>query len=249
MKNFLLLLLVMISSVVLAQDKESATAFINASDAFEAGEFAKSLEGFEELLKTETKNPTLYYNAGKAAEASEEIGLAVYYYRKALQLNPSLEVARNNLMLIQPEINQVDRNTTSYIFSQAFISSSSLLWLAVFQLVMIAFFLLLYRLSKSQQKGSDKLGGNIVLILGCVVALIFAGIIFLHDAMRNENIDAIVMNQTVMRQGPAEKYFEVMNLKQGTAISLLNSPEDGWVRGQLMDGTVAFVKVNDLRAL
>lgn len=71
--------------------------FNKAIKSYQEKDYKKSAELFNELIKSDSLNPTLHYNLGTAYLRLQNTGLSIYHLEKSLKLNPDNEAARINL--------------------------------------------------------------------------------------------------------------------------------------------------------
>lgn len=78
-----------------------------ADEAYRQGDYATAIEHYEAVLDKQCASAKLYYNLGNAYYRTDQMGLAILNYRRALRLDPSMTDARENLALA--ESRTVDR--------------------------------------------------------------------------------------------------------------------------------------------
>jgi tetratricopeptide (TPR) repeat protein len=72
-------------------------SFDDGVKAYEAGEYVRSAEVFEGLVKQKVIDSAVFYNLGNAYYRQGNLGEAIVNYERALQLDPTLKVAQENL--------------------------------------------------------------------------------------------------------------------------------------------------------
>jgi tetratricopeptide (TPR) repeat protein len=71
--------------------------FANANNAYNSGNYATAVPLYEQLVAESVANPVVFFNLGNAYYRAGRIGPAIANYERALQLNPNLDNARENL--------------------------------------------------------------------------------------------------------------------------------------------------------
>jgi tetratricopeptide (TPR) repeat protein len=71
--------------------------FAKANAAYAAGDYAGAVQQYEQLAAESISDAALFYNLGNAYYRGGQIGPAIANYERALQLDPGLENARENL--------------------------------------------------------------------------------------------------------------------------------------------------------
>jgi len=81
--------------ISVAQNTDSL--FAQANRLYLQGEYAQAEKIYQNILNTGRHSADLYYNLGNTAYKQNKLVDAVYYYEKALKLNPRHKQARQNL--------------------------------------------------------------------------------------------------------------------------------------------------------
>jgi hypothetical protein len=71
--------------------------FTTAATAYNTGDYVSAVRMYEQLITESVVRPEVFYNLGNAYYRSGRIGPAIANYERALQLNPRMENARENL--------------------------------------------------------------------------------------------------------------------------------------------------------
>ncbi len=82
-------------------------SFMEGNDAYYKKDFSTAILKYEKLIESGVENPALFYNLGNAYYHSGKKGLAIANYERALDLNPSFKMAKDNLNKV---LNETKRN-------------------------------------------------------------------------------------------------------------------------------------------
>ena len=93
MKNILFLLL-LITSTITAQNVD--TLFVSANELYRNGAFEEAIEKYKQIESQDAVSSELYLNLGNAYYKLNKVGPTIFYYEKALKLNPLNEDVKNN---------------------------------------------------------------------------------------------------------------------------------------------------------
>ena len=74
------------------------TMFAAGVDAYYARDYAAAIQAFERVVSDGAASPPLFYNLGNAYLRAGQPGPAIANYHRALQLDPSMDNARENLV-------------------------------------------------------------------------------------------------------------------------------------------------------
>jgi hypothetical protein len=75
--------------------------FLEANQAYEAGDYATAIQRYEDLAARGVVNADLFYNLGNAYFEAGELGRAVLWYERARRADPRGKDARANLALVR----------------------------------------------------------------------------------------------------------------------------------------------------
>ena len=95
MKKLLFLLLIIANSVV-AQTTEDL--FKNANDLYKNDKLEEAVELYKKIESNGLISSELFYNLGNSYYKLNKVGPSIYYYEKALKLNPLNKDVQNNLV-------------------------------------------------------------------------------------------------------------------------------------------------------
>src|SRR5271157_106740 len=84
-------------------------------DAFEQGEYEKALQLFKSVVKKQPFSAFAFRDAGHAAFHLQDFNLALEYYEKALQLQPSLLDVRFNVGIVHMKRGHVNDAMYSFL--------------------------------------------------------------------------------------------------------------------------------------
>ncbi len=89
----------LISYTLWAQTDQVDSLFRQGNKLYHEGKYAEAEQLYKQILDKTWEAPELYYNLGNNAYKQNRFSEAVYYYEKALKLNPGFEPAKENLKL------------------------------------------------------------------------------------------------------------------------------------------------------
>lgn len=224
--------------------QSTAEKLKHANDLYAQNEFVLAAKEYEELLN-EGASAELYYNLGNAYYKSNEIGLAILNYERALRLSPQYEDARHNLDLAEQRIvDLVDEEPTFFVkkwFSDLINLLSSNQWFYIswilFVIALGAFFLFIFASVRTFRKISFNIA--IVLFIICSITLIFSGIRKKSFVNRTE---AVVLSGVItVKSSPDKNGTELFQLHEGTKVNIKNTLNT-WAEISLSNGAVGWVE-------
>ena len=94
--KYILFLLCIITSSIAAQNNDSL--FVSANNFYKNAAFEKAIEDYKKIEEKGAVSPELYLNLGNTYYKLNQVGPAIYYYEKALKLDPIQDDVLNNLV-------------------------------------------------------------------------------------------------------------------------------------------------------
>tara|TARA_R110002167_G_scaffold118440_4_gene295018 strand:- start:5278 stop:6027 length:750 start_codon:yes stop_codon:yes gene_type:complete len=249
MKNILYILLVLFSTVTLAQNE---LLFEQGNALYNDGKYAQAIEKYNAILKTKHHSEELYFNLANAHYKLNNIAPSIYYYEKALQLAPDDQDVKNNLayaknmtldaidVIPQAGFSKLVKNFTDIM---SFDNWAKLAVLSV--IIFVLLFLVYYFTYSTTKKRLAFISSNLFLFIA-VISLVVA---FHKYNIHLKDKSAIVFAQeTVIKSEPNNRSSEVFRLHQGTKVQILDTINQ-WKKIKLSDGKTGWIQNVDIKEL
>ncbi len=217
-----------------------------ASQAYYNQDFPKAIQLYSEL---ETQpSADLYYNLGNTYYRMGQVGMAVYYYQKALKLNPrDRDLLANSRYVKSKRADQEIHPLSSKIYHTLFfwvdlLTLSELLIVSLFFYTLF-FGLLIFRLFKK------KFVVNLALVLLFGINLVFfpTALIQVYTQYFQKTAVVIVSTASVFSE-PTDQSIKLFELHEGSLFTLEESQGD-YVKIVLSDGRRGWVKKDESKTL
>ncbi|PQJ68847.1 MULTISPECIES: SH3 domain-containing protein [Polaribacter] len=249
MKKLFFLLLIIVNSVT-AQNVDSL--FVSANNLYKNGKFNEAIELYKKVESQKLVSSELYYNLGNSYYKLNKVGPSIYYYEKALKLNPLNEDVKNNLVFAKRlalDNIEVLPKTVLQKFSVNYLQKLSYNQWAV---VVIAcsilgslLFLLFYFAESPSKKRFYFTTSSISFIL--LIASLFITYNQYHFSINNK--EAIVFaEKTEVRNAPTLNSEEVFTLHEGTKVFVLDAV-DNWKKIKLADGKLGWIIADEIKII
>jgi len=249
-KSILPILLLLLVESLFAQD--ATILFKKANTSYREGLYEKALLNYQKIDSLGISSADLYYNLGNTYYKLNQIAPSIYYYEKALLLDPKLEDAKHNLVFAQRMTIDAFESLPKSIF-QRFneqviypISYNSWAWLSVVLAFFIALFFLLYYFSKYTNRK------RLFFILSSFSLLLFLfSLSFSIKAKHYYQTDkpAIVFEHKVaIKAEPSLKAPSIFELHEGTKVQILEEL-DNWYQIKIVDGKTGWIVSTSVRRL
>lgn len=249
MKSGLLLCCVLLSFGLTAQ---SEAYFEKATAAYNEGSYEHAVDNYLKILENGEHSAALYYNLGNSYYKLNEIAPSIYYYEKALLLDPTDSEIKNNLAYARnmtldafepvPEtgISRLYSNLTGVLsFDQWAYLAIGLMFL--FVLSYIAFYYLRY----SSHKRIAFTTSMIALIFS-INALLFA--FFQYNEFKADKPAIVFSEEIVVKSEPNDRSSEAFVLHEGTKVNVLDELSS-WKKIELVDGKTGWIPEEAIKML
>ena len=249
MRAITILLLCCFSVIGFSQNNQR---FEEANALYNDNKYAEAIDKYESILDTEAHSAELYFNLGNANYKLNNIAPSIYYYEKALQLNPNDKVIKNNMAYAQnmtiDAIDSVPEVGFSRIINNVVNTFQTDTW-AKFAIGGVLIFVLLFLMYHFSYSTSRKRIAFVVSLVSLLVACISVALAFQKENLDKKNNPAIVFAQeSRVKVDPNQTSEEVFRLHEGTKVQVLETYED-WNKIQLSDDSMGWIPSKDIKLL
>ncbi|MBO6607699.1 tetratricopeptide repeat protein [Psychroserpens sp.] len=231
---------------------QNMTGFENANALYNEGNYTEAIEQYQRILDTDVHSAELYFNLANAHYKLNHIAPSIYYYEKALLLDPNDKDIQNNLAYarnmtidaieIIPEVGftRLLNNATNTL------SYDNWAILAVCLVVVFVVLFLSYYFSRSSAK---KRFAFIISGLCILLAMISVAFAFHRYELTVKDQPAIVFAQEAqIKTEPNLRSIEAFKLHEGTKVQVLDTMNN-WKKIELSDGKTGWIMKEDLKML
>jgi len=249
MRNITVLIFLFVSLTGLAQNEQ---LFESANAAYQEGEFETAIGNYEKIISNGEASAEVYFNLGNAHYKLNNVAPSIYYFEKAMQLDPkdpdiinNIEFARN--MAID-DIDEVERTGIAASFNEMISNYTATGWalFAIFFSILFVVLFLWYYFSGSSLRKRLLLGFATLSFVACIISIIFA---YQQESFVENNQYAIIYQETVeVRDEPNLRGEASYELHEGTKARVLEDFQE-WSRIELSNGSQGWVNTQSIRKL
>lgn len=247
--NIISLFVLLISTIGYSQN---STAFEEANTLYNASKYQEAITKYESILKEGNHSTALYYNLGNAYYKLNKIGPSIYYYEKALLLEPTNEDVLNNLAFAQnmtiDAIEPLPQNGVSKMVNAVLgkLTYNQWAWFAVIFVFLFVITFLWYQFSYSTMQKRT------FFVLSCVsLLLVFVGLGFAyqqHYEAKKQSPAIVFAKEAKIKAEPNLRSNEAFVLHEGTKVMVLETVSD-WKKIKLIDGKIGWIPASDIKEL
>lgn len=231
---------------------QNQSLFELGNKAYNEGAYQDAVKHYQQILNNGEHSAELYYNLGNTYYKLNEIAPSIYFYEKALLLNPSDSDIKNNLVYaknmtldaiaILPEtgLTKIYKSATSYFSFEEWAYAS-----VVFMSLFVLCYLLYYFLRYATHKRIAFVAGLLCLI----IALITIGIAYSKYKIFSSDQPAIVFDkEVIIKSEPNTTSAETFRLHEGTKVFILDQLGE-WKKIKIADGKTGWLIEKSIKSL
>ncbi|MDD3721962.1 MAG: tetratricopeptide repeat protein [Lutibacter sp.] len=249
-KRFAFIMVLFFGYISFAQTPDEL--FSKANDFYKNGQYSNAIQLYLDIEKQGMESDDLFYNLGNSYYKLNKVAPSIYYYEKALKINPIHEDALNNLAFAKRMTIDVIEDLPK-TFLQRF--SSNVIqkltydnWaiLAVTASFLSVIIFLLYYFSSSPKQKIFYFNSAILTVFVMVITVTFA---FSNYKTTQKTRGAIIFEQKCdIKNSPSLDGETVFELHEGTKVYILDELSN-WKKIKLADGKVGWVNAADLKEI
>ncbi|MFH1892854.1 MAG: tetratricopeptide repeat protein [Candidatus Zixiibacteriota bacterium] len=224
--------------------------FNQANEAYQKGDYEEAIDNYLKLVAVGIDNSTLQYNLGNAYFKTDQLGMAIACYHRALKLDPrnddilaNLEFARQNM------IDKVDPTATSPIWNwyrSIVLYYTANEWTVLTSIFLLLSALILIYMIWTRERGMIVKGILSLLLVLFMISGICGGVNINLNYLKSRG--AIVVPEVSIKVGPGGSFDEQFIAHEGLTFDILKQ-ESGWYLGVFDNRLKGWIKVADATSI
>ncbi|MFO7673126.1 MAG: tetratricopeptide repeat protein [Lutibacter sp.] len=250
MKRFIFILALMIGSISFAQT--SGELFSKANDFYKNRQYTKAIEVYLNIEKSGLESDDLFFNLGNSYYKLNKVAPSIYYYEKALKLNPMHQDASNNLVFAKRMTIDIIEDLPK-TFLQRFSSNviqkltyNTWAILAVIASFLAAVLFLLYYFSDAPKRKILYFNITIFAVFVMTVTVIFS--YSNYETIQKSSKAIIFSPKSEIKNAPSLDGETVFELHEGTKVTILDALSN-WKKIKIADGKIGWVNIADIKEI
>ena len=247
-----IILLVLTLSIGVQAAAQDNPLFNKATEAYNKGRYDEAISYYEQILESGRHSAAVYFNLGNSYYKKNEIAPSIYYYEKALLLEPGDPETRNNLRFAQnmtldaiPPLPQTDLQR----LYRRLIFALSLDGWAYAGIFFVLLFVGAYLFFLGSDTPNRKRIGLITSLTSLMLAVVCTSLSYLQYRAYRKDQPAIVFAREIpVRSEPNERSTSAFLLHEGAKVKVLDSLNE-WRKIQLADGQNGWITAESIRPL
>jgi tetratricopeptide (TPR) repeat protein len=235
-----------------AQAQDMDSLFVHANKSYQQEDYLKALEMYMEIENQNVVSGELFYNMANVYYKTNKVAHAIYYYNKALSIEPNnkdilfnLEFAKrmtlDNIEELPKSVSQKFRDSVVLKFTYNTWAIISVSFAFLF-----AILFLLYHFSYS-----TSVKRIYFITSGITVIFVSLSLLFSYQNYRyvtSTRTAIIFAQQSQVKSAPTKSSEVNFELHEGTKVFVLESL-DNWVKIKIADGKMGWIEEEDMKEL
>ncbi len=226
--------------------------FGQATAAYNEGDYQQAISLYEQILEGNQHSAALYFNMGNAHYKLGNIAPSIYFYEKALLLDPDDPEINQNLGFAQnmtmDAIQPLPRTDIRKVYDTVLygLNIDGWTYMGIATMLLFVFgYILFYRLPRPNHKRIAFIAGLVCLFL----SLFSTSLAFLQYRAYQADQPAIVFNEEVtVHSEPNMRSQQAFKLHEGTKVQVLDALDE-WNKIRIADGQVGWMPAESIRIL
>lgn len=242
-------IIVLLFSLV-AYSQEVNKLFAEGNTFYKEENYTRAVGVYLAIEEQGIESDDLYFNIANCYYKMNKVAPAIYYYEKALKINPANADAKANLEFAKRMTIDVIEELPKTFFQRFSASIIQKLpfdtWaiIAVTASFLASFLFLLYYFSDSSKKKLFYFNTSILAVIVLAITVFFA---FSNYKTVQKNRIAIIFSQKVeIMNAPSTSSDEIFELHEGTKVIILDAL-DNWKKIKIADGKIGWISADDLK--
>lgn len=250
MKKILSILFISLTCTLSAQQADSL--FSQANKLYQKEQYSDALKSYKTIEDNNVQSDKLFYNIANANYKLNRVAPAIYYYEKALMLNPNNADAKFNLKFaeqmtldnIEPLPKTFSQKISDNIIQK--LSYNTWAWLAVSLSLLFAVLVLSYHFSYNTVNKRFYFVTSIACVVLVLITIVFAYHNF--NTIKSNNPAIIFAQQVDVKSAPTMSSEVNFQLHEGTKVQILERL-DNWDKIKIADGKIGWIVTDELKEL
>lgn len=251
MKKLFFLLCILSTSFFVAQTNNKSL-FEKANLNYKEGKYQAAIDIYQQIIVKDSVSSELYFNIANAYYKLNSVANTIYYYEKALLLDPlNLDAANNLEFAKRMTIDNIEELPKTFLqkleanYVQKLSYNQWATLAIVFSFLAATLFLLFYFSSLSGKKRVYFLTSMLSFFL--LIVSVFISYNQYQKVTRTKTAIIFAPNVSV-NNAPTINSDEIFVLHEGTKINILDTV-DNWKKIKLADGKIGWISADKLKEL
>jgi tetratricopeptide (TPR) repeat protein len=242
----LVVLFLSVGAVLFASsaEQDGAALFNKANSCYEKGEFQQAADCYAGILRMGLESGQVYYNIGNAYFKLGDLGKAILYYEKAMDLMPQDADLKSNLEYARSLVEESSPTVSKAWWVKHLEGLTGALNLDNLTIALSTLYILVVCLAALNTVYRQRMGRKLSLVIAAAVlitvslAASFAVRIYEEEFLKPA---IVTQKEADCRFEPLDESTSYFKVRAGNKVFVVNSKDD-WFKVRRLDGKAAWVK-------
>ena len=250
MKKLIVFISIVFSWISYSQSSDDL--FSEANGLYKIEAYNKAIDLYVSIEEQGLESSDLFFNLGNCYYKLNKVAPSIYYYEKALKINPLNNDAKTNLTFAKRmTIDKIDDLPKTFLqrISENIIQKLPYdTWaiIAIIASFLASILFLVYRYSYATSKKLLYFNSTILSVVVLILSVIFA--FKNYDIAQKDRTAIIFAPKTEIKNAPTKGSDDVFELHEGTKVLILDDLDD-WKKIKLSDGKIGWLPAEDLKEI
>lgn len=248
----IIVFLVLLYGVGLSAQTSLHAIFEQSNEQYRLEKYQEALQGYQRIIDSGYVSSELYYNIANAYYKLKSVANSIYYYKKALAVDPDNQDAQHNLSFVRStildDIKPLPKTFVQSLKTAFFTAYKTDTW----TIIMLALLFLSSVLFVFFYFGQREWQRRLFFGLFFLFALSFIGVATLtflqYQSVKNKKEAVIFAEKIAIQEAPYEKSETIFTLHEGTEVEVLDKVAS-WYKIRIADGNVGWVDKEAIKLL
>lgn len=245
-------LILLVSKSTFAQQKNALAVYHQANIAYQKLDYTGAIKLYEQLLKEGNLSTEVYFNLGNSYFKEGNVPRAIINYERAKKLSSDDEDIDFNLKIASLKV--VDRiDNVPEVFYKRWLRNLATIfpanrWSITFVIMIWLVFISagFYIISRSSSFKKISFIASIVFAIFSIFTYIFSA--RSYSILHVEEQAIVISSSVYVKSSPDEKGNDLFILHEGTKVEVLE-PFEGWKKIRIANGTIGWLKLNEIEKI
>lgn len=235
----------------MVQAQKEPISFIEGNQLYRQQQYKEAAAKYQQVIDSGYQVADLYFNAGNAYYKSNQIGMAVYSFEKALHLRPGDEGIEHNLFLANQRVSNNIEALPLLFFERWWLQLQQLHSARGWAIGSIVWFwllcggIILYFFMPGMRKSYIRWS---VAAVGVFFIAYFSMAAWMQNKAYNNSTAIVIQRSVKVKSAPDEGSKDLFEVKEGVKVEVLDGTKD-FSKVQLADGKTGWMPVGGLKKL
>jgi len=232
----------LVQGIVFAEPMGDADTFLQANQAYEQGDYNKATEQYLRLLNQDMASHAIHFNLGNAYFRGNQLGQAIFHFRKAFYLSPRDSDIKYNLAFAREKVSDQIQQVPSlwqniFSFLDFFTEKEGYLFVLLSGCISLVFGILHLYIKKNQTQWARNTS---------MVIFISALFLLCGREMTLEKFGVVLAPEISVYSGFERDSVVLFKIHEGVEVRHSDSAGETWVQIKLADGKKGWTKAEGI---